>query len=64
MTLATGTQPLCFVDHATHEMRIGYYNDTYVRTPVRVAAPDAGDDVHPAQRGARLRAAARLSETG
>ena len=28
----TGTQPLCFVDHATHEMRIGYYNDTYVRT--------------------------------
>jgi hypothetical protein len=29
---ATGTQPLCFVDHATHEMRIGYYNDTYVRT--------------------------------
>ncbi|MBA2947815.1 nuclear transport factor 2 family protein [Streptomyces sp. PSKA28] len=30
---ATGTQPLCFVDHATHDMRIGYYNDTYVRTP-------------------------------
>ncbi|MFK4105225.1 nuclear transport factor 2 family protein [Streptomyces sp. NPDC019531] len=29
---ATGTQPLCFVDHATHEMRIGYYNDTYLRT--------------------------------
>ncbi|MFI9833146.1 nuclear transport factor 2 family protein [Streptomyces sp. NPDC051913] len=29
---ATGTQPLCFVDHATHEMRIGYYNDTYART--------------------------------
>ena len=29
---ATGTQPLCFIDHATHEMRIGYYNDTYVRT--------------------------------
>ena len=29
---ATGTQPLCFVDHATHEMWIGYYNDTYVRT--------------------------------
>lgn len=28
----TGTQPLCFVDHATHDMRIGYYNDTYVRT--------------------------------
>ncbi|MGW4911149.1 nuclear transport factor 2 family protein [Streptomyces sp. NPDC004270] len=29
---ATGTQPLCFVDHATHEMRIGYYDDTYTRT--------------------------------
>lgn len=29
---ATGTQTLCFVDHATHDMRIGYYNDTYVRT--------------------------------
>jgi len=30
---ATGTQPLCFIDHATHDMRIGYYNDTYARTP-------------------------------
>lgn len=30
---ATGTQPLCFIEHATHDMRIGYYNDTYVRTP-------------------------------
>ncbi|NKQ51512.1 nuclear transport factor 2 family protein [Amycolatopsis sp. K13G38] len=29
---ATGTQPLCFVDHATHDLRIGYYNDTYLRT--------------------------------
>jgi hypothetical protein len=29
---ATGTQPLCFVDHETHDMRIGYYNDTYRRT--------------------------------
>jgi len=29
---AAGTQPLCFVDHATHDMRIGYYNDTYLRT--------------------------------
>lgn len=29
----SGTQPLCFVDHATHDMRIGYYNDTYRRTP-------------------------------
>jgi hypothetical protein len=29
---ATGAQPLCFVDQATHDMRIGYYNDTYLRT--------------------------------
>lgn len=29
---ASGTQPLCFIDHATHDMRIGYYNDTYTRT--------------------------------
>jgi len=29
---ATGTQPLCFVDQATHDLRIGYYNDTYRRT--------------------------------
>lgn len=28
----TGTQPLCFIDHATHDMRIGYYNDSYQRT--------------------------------
>lgn len=30
---ASGTQPLCFIDHATHDMRIGYYRDTYTRTP-------------------------------
>jgi len=30
---ATGTQPLCFIEHATHDMRIGYYSDTYARTP-------------------------------
>lgn len=29
---ATGTQPLCFIEHSAHDMRIGYYNDTYVRT--------------------------------
>jgi hypothetical protein len=29
---ATGTQPLCFIEHSKHDMRIGYYNDTYVRT--------------------------------
>ena len=29
---ASGTQPLCFVDQANHDMRIGYYSDTYRRT--------------------------------
>jgi SnoaL-like protein len=29
---ATGTQPLCFIEHSQHDMRIGYYRDTYVRT--------------------------------
>ena len=28
----TGTQPLCFVIQTSHELRIGYYNDTYRRT--------------------------------
>ncbi|MBX6387384.1 MAG: nuclear transport factor 2 family protein [Frankia sp.] len=29
---ASGTQPLCFIEHSNHDMRIGYYNDTYRRT--------------------------------
>ena len=29
---ATGTQPLCFIEHSTHDMRIGYYNDAYLLT--------------------------------
>ena len=29
----TGEQPLCFVDQTNHQMRIGYYSDTYRRTP-------------------------------
>jgi hypothetical protein len=29
---AKGTQPLCFIEHSAHDMRIGYYNDTYLRT--------------------------------
>jgi len=29
---ASGTQPLCFIDQASHDMRIGYYRDTYLRT--------------------------------
>ena len=28
----TGEQPLCFVDQTNHEMRIGWYTDTYLRT--------------------------------
>jgi hypothetical protein len=29
----SGEQPLCFVDQKDHAMRIGYYTDTYCRTP-------------------------------
>jgi SnoaL-like domain len=29
----TGEQPLCFVDQTSHHKRIGYYTDTYLRTP-------------------------------
>lgn len=29
---ATGTQPLCFIEHSAHDMRIGYYRDIYART--------------------------------
>ncbi len=28
----TGRQPLCFVDQTNHNMRIGWYTDTYLRT--------------------------------
>ena len=28
-----GEQPLCFVDQTNHAMRIGWYTDTYRRTP-------------------------------
>jgi hypothetical protein len=27
-----GIQPLCFVDQTNHDMRIGWYTDTYLRT--------------------------------
>jgi hypothetical protein len=30
--MGTGEQPLCFVDQTNHDMRIGYYTDTYRRT--------------------------------
>lgn len=29
----TGMQTLCFVDQTNHDMRIGWYTDTYRRTP-------------------------------
>jgi hypothetical protein len=29
---ATGTTTLCFIEQSTHDMRIGYYKDTYLRT--------------------------------
>lgn len=29
----SGVQPLCFVAQTDHAMRIGYYTDTYCRTP-------------------------------
>ena len=28
----TGEQPLCFVDQTDHDMRLGWYTDTYRRT--------------------------------
>lgn len=28
----SGRQPLCFVDQVSHDMRIGWYTDTYQRT--------------------------------
>ncbi len=30
--VGTGEQTLCFVDQTNHDMRIGYYTDTYRRT--------------------------------
>ena len=30
---ATGVTTLIFIDHKTHDFRMGYYNDTYLRTP-------------------------------
>jgi hypothetical protein len=29
----TGMQTLCFIDQTNHDMRIGWYTDTYMRTP-------------------------------
>ena len=33
MTRARVEQTLCFVDQTNHDMRIGWYTDTYRRTP-------------------------------
>ena len=30
---ATGVTTLIFIDHKTHDFRMGYYNDSYLRTP-------------------------------
>ena len=47
---ATGTQPLCFVEHSKHDMRIGYYRDTYVRTDHGWRLKNPCHDVHSTQR--------------
>ena len=47
-------QPLCFVDQTNHDMRLGWYTDTYVRTEQRLAAGDAHDDIPAPQWRARL----------
>jgi hypothetical protein len=58
--IGRGEQPLCFIDQKTHTMRIGWYTDTYRRTPDgwrlhtrrmtflrRSGARDAGDPHDP-----------------
>ena len=50
----TGVQPLCFVDQTSHDMRIGWYTDTYRRT-------DAGRRLHTRQMTFLRRSGARDS---
>ena len=50
----TGTQTLCFVDQTTHDMRIGWYTDTYRRTAQGWRLQHPGHDLPPAQRRPRL----------
>ena len=50
----TGEQPLCFVDQTTHDMRIGWYTDTYRRT-------DEGWRLHPREMTFLRRSGARDS---
>ena len=52
----TGEQPLCFVDQTNHDMRIGWYTDTYRRTADGLAAAHPVDDVPAQERRPRLRA--------
>ena len=61
---ATGTQPLCFIEHSKHDMRIGYYKRHLRAHRRRLAAEDPRHDVHPAQRRARLRPPARDRQAG
>ena len=55
----SGRQPLCFVEQTTHDMRIGYYTDTYRRTAEGWRLPDAVDDLPAQERGPRLRSGPR-----
>jgi hypothetical protein len=52
-TSGTGQQPLCFVEQTNHDMRIGYYTDTYRRTR-RLAPAHPLHDLPAQERGPRL----------
>ncbi len=55
----TGQQPLCFVEQTTHDMRIGYYTDSYRRTPEGWRLHTRVDDLPAPQRRSGLGAGAR-----
>ncbi len=57
--VGTGEQPLCFVDQTNHDMRIGYYTDTYRRTRAGLAAAHPVDDLPAQERGPRRRPSPR-----
>ena len=52
----TGYQTLCFVDQTTHDMRIGWYTDTYRKTDHGWRLQHAVDDLLAAQRRTAIRA--------
>ena len=60
----TGYQTLCFVEQTTHDMRIGWYTDTYRKTDHGWRLQTALDDLLAAQRRARLRQGARPGPSG